>query len=135
MTQEMTNQSIIPFFYVTIATGVLTTATATQAMTLATDSWFKLLEFSGTSDQDDPNDPQPNNFTVSITDQSTGRLFSSSPVPQNIICGPSNQGILEKYPIRFAPGITLIISLVNTAAETAAITFVLKGYKEFVIAG
>ncbi len=123
------NTLIIPFTY--IVTQVLTAGQAAQTqLTMASDSAFELLSFVASSTLDADTDVIPNQFSVQVTDQSTGRQLSNARVPQRMyVSSTYTAGAVEKYPIRFPAQCVLLFDFLDTNGGGQTITFGLKGYK------
>lgn len=121
---------IIPFTY--IVTGTVGANAAVQStLTMAADSSFELLCFMGSCTQDADTDVMPNNFSVQIQDQSTGRYLSNARVPQRNLAGNTGNGwgAVEKYPIRFPASCVMVFDFLDLSTAGSTITMSLKGYK------
>ncbi len=125
------NTLIIPFTY--IVTQAITTGQAVQTqLTMASDSSFELLEFVASSTLDGDADVIPNQFSVQVTDQSTGRQLSNARVPQRMyVASTYTAGSVEKYPIRFPAQCVLLFDFldISGSGDSQTVTFGLKGYK------
>lgn len=124
---------IIPFEYVVTsgATALAGNASAQVTLTLSADSAFELLAILGTSTLDAATDYSPNNFSVQIIDQSTGRQLSNARVPQRNMFGAMTGNLPEKYPIRFPASCVLLFDILNLSGSSNTVTITLKGYKVY----
>lgn len=130
---EANNRSVIPFVYQVTTSAIVASGQQQQSLTLQTDSFFELQAMLGTSSLDLDNDFMPNNFSVQITDQSSGRQLSSAKIPQRLYCGPSNGSILERVRLVFPPQATLLFDFTNLdSGSSNTINFILKGYKHLI---
>ena len=130
---QANNRSVVPFSYLVTSASIAASGQQQVNLTLQTDSFFELQAFQGSSSLDADTDFMPNNFSVQITDQSTGRQLSSGKVPQRLYCGPANQSVLERIRIVFPPQASLLFDFTNLDAGNAnVVSFVLKGYKHLV---
>jgi hypothetical protein len=122
------SNNILPAWYeVIITTGVSVNATATLVLEQASE--FELHQIFGSSDQDAAGNFMPNNFSLQITDQSTGRQFMNARVPQRNICAPSNGGYRLIRPVIFPPLCNLLFDALDLSAHANVITITLAGYK------
>lgn len=127
---NLNNNLIIPFTYVHTPAALSGNGSSQTTLTMAADCAFELLAILGSCTVDTDTDVMPNNFSVQITDQSTGRLLSSARVPQRNLAGTANNGNLtEKYPIRFPANCTLLIDILELSGGSNTVTICLKGYK------
>lgn len=123
---------IIPFTYVISSGAMAGNASAQVSLTMQADSSFELLRILGTSSLDTDAETIPNNFSLLITDQSTGRMLSNIRVPQRLVTMQSMQGMMdEKYPIRFPASCVLLFDFLDLSGNTNTVTIALKGYKLF----
>jgi hypothetical protein len=131
----------VPFQYgVTIAT-ILTGQTLQTTLQLQQDSLFECHVWMGSTDQDDNVNPTgsvytplfaPNNFSVLIQDQMSGRFLMNAPIPQRIVCGPSNTGLKLSRPTTWYPNTQLNFAFTNLKSFTLTnVTFVWIGQKIF----
>lgn len=130
--QIFENKLIIPFSYVHTSgsTAIVANGNVQNTLTMAADCSFELLAILGSCSEDADTDIMPNNFSVLITDQSTGRNLASARVPQRCMAGSTNNGNLpEKYPIRFPASCILAFDFLNLTGNSNTVTIVLKGYK------
>lgn len=123
----------IPFWYL-VSSGVLTSSSSIQqTLIFQTDSFFELHSVFGVSTLDAATDYHPNNFSVQLTDQASGRQLSSNRIPQSILCSPSNMGYRLTYPVKFPPGANLLCDFLNLSGSSSnTVSLVLNGYKVFV---
>lgn len=128
--QNFKSAQVLPFFYVVQAT-LLATVGATATVNLTTDSasYFELHQIGGSSSLDTDADFMPNNFTLSIIEQSTGRQITSGQIAQRVICGPSNQGWQFRRLVNFPPNTTFQFTVINTIATANVVDVVLHGFK------
>lgn len=129
----MDNTNSLPFVYVvTAALGNTIGATASTTLIMQADSRFELMGILGTGGQvSTTEDAQvaPNNFTLQIRDQTTGRDLMSAPVPQRVLCGNAFNQFLQKRGIVFEPQSNLLFTFTNLTANTNNVTIALHGYK------
>lgn len=126
----------LPFHYLVTVT---LTSGSSQAVNLTTqtDSWFQLTTLLGSTTVDCTrsdgaavtNPFSPNNFSVLITDQSTGRNLSNVRIPQRIIS--PFQGYRLPEAIMFPPNTTLLFDFLDLSAGNNVVSLVLAGYKVF----
>ncbi len=121
---------IIPFTYL-VSSGALAANAAGQVpLVLAADCAFELQGYVASCTEDADTDIIPNNFSVQIIDQSTGRLMSNIRVPQRMFASSTYNGMTcEKYPIRFPANCTLLFDFLNLTTNANTILVGLKGYK------
>src|SRR5689334_9832977 len=93
----------LPFDYVVTPPQIVQSGSATTQLTMMQDSWFELHMISAVTDLDDPNDPAPSNFSVLMTDQTTGRQIASQRVPQSVLTSPQIGGYRLLAPVIFPP--------------------------------
>lgn len=122
------NVNLIPFKY-RVELALTALELDSVELTLANDSWFELHQISGSSSADTDGDFMPNNFSVQITDQSTGRVFSNALVPQRILCSPANFNYREKRPVQFAPNASLRFQFQDLTNDVNTVSITLDGYK------
>jgi hypothetical protein len=129
----MDNTNSLPFVYVVTASlGAAVGATASSTLIMQADSRFELMGIfgtGGTSATTEDSQTNPNNFTCTIRDQTTGRDLMSAPVPQRVLCGNAFRQFLEKRGIIFEPQSNLLFTFTNLTAATNNITLALHGYK------
>ncbi len=126
--QVFESKLIIPFSYV-VSSGPLTSGSNAQVtLTMAADSSFELMCILGSATYVGADFDAPNNFSVQITDQSTGRQLSNARVPQRCLCGVTANGWGA---IRFPANCTLLFDFLELSAQSQTATVVLKGYKLF----
>jgi hypothetical protein len=124
-----TVQNILPFRYV-ITVPVSASGTAEAQVTMSSDSFFEHWNTFVTTSEDDPNDSRPNNVTVKLADQATGRDLSNGDVPQVSFLPQSNQPAGVR-PTAFLPSTTINVRVVNLTASALTTYVVLEGYKLF----
>jgi hypothetical protein len=123
---------IIPFSYIATIKAIPGMATQATVIQMASDSTFELLRMMAISSADVPANYFQNNFSVQLTDQSTGRQLSQDFIPQS--CFVTNQyqfGGDEKYPILFPAQGIINLNFTNLTNAALTVNFVLKGYKIF----
>lgn len=127
----MDNTNSLPFVYV-VTSSLGANASGSTTLIMQADSRFELMGIFGTGGADATTEntlQYPNNFTVSIRDQTTGRDLMSAPVPQRVLCGNAFKQFLEKRGIIFEPQSNLLFTFTNLTAATNNITLALHGYK------
>jgi hypothetical protein len=129
----MDNTNSLPFVYVVTASlGAAVGATASSTLIMQADSRFELMGIfgtGGTAATTEDSLTNPNSFTCTIRDQTTGRDLMSAPVPQRVLCGNAFRQFLEKRGIIFEPQSNLLFTFTNLTAATNSITLALHGYK------
>ena len=129
----MDNTNSLPFVYVvTAALGAAVGTTSSTTLIMQADSRFELMGIFGTGGTvatTEDSLTNPNSFTCTIRDQTTGRDLMSAPVPQRVLCGNAFQQFLEKRGIIFEPQSNLLFTFTNLTAATNSITLALHGYK------
>jgi len=129
----MDNTNSLPFVYVvTAALGAAVGATASSTLIMQADSRVELMGIfgtGGTAANTEDSLTNPNSFTCTIRDQTTGRDLMSAPVPQRVLCGNAFRQFLEKRGIIFEPQSNLLFTFTNLTAATNSITLALHGYK------
>lgn len=130
----MDNTNSIPFIYIVTPPQLAAAVGATGSTTLImqADSRFELIGIlgtGGTASTTEDAQVNPNSFTCTIRDQTTGRDLMSAPVPQRILCGNAFNGFLQKRGIVFEPQSNLLFTFTNLTAATNNITLALHGYK------
>lgn len=133
--QNFRSKQVLPFFYDVQATlSASIGATATVNLTTDSGSWFELHQIGASSSLDTDTDFMPNNFTVQILEQSSGRQITSAQIPQRVISGPANQGWLFRRLVVFPPNTTFQFIVVNTVASANVVDIVLSGFKIYEMA-
>jgi hypothetical protein len=131
-TNPLKSNLILPFTYLFPAIVIPALGQVQQNLQMASDSYFELLRYVGISSADNPTDYAPNNFSVQLTDQSTGKQMMSGQVPQAMAITRSYQfGNDEKYPIQFPAQTIVVGTFINLTNSQLTVTFGLKGYKIF----
>ena len=129
----MDNTNSLPFVYVvTAALGAAVGTTSSTTLIMQADSRFELMGIFGTGGTvatTEDSLTNPNSFTCTIRDQTTGRDLMSAPVPQRVLCGNAFQQFLEKRGIIFEPQSNLLFTFTNLTAAANNITLALHGYK------
>ena len=129
----MDNTNSLPFVYVVTASlGAAVGATSSTTLIMQADSRFELMGIfgtGGTAATTEDSLTNPNSFTCTIRDQTTGRDLMSAPVPQRVLCGNAFRQFLEKRGIIFEPQSNLLFTFTNLTAATNSITLALHGYK------
>ena len=128
---ELTNRNAIPFIYrvdATLAAGLGTAAQTT--LIFQSDSYFELAGIYGTTTVGaEATEVAPNNFSVSIRDQTTGNDLMSNQIQQRLFCGNAYNGNLQKRGIVFEPQSNLFFDFRNVNGAALTATIVLIGYK------
>lgn len=127
----MDNTNSLPFVYV-VSTAIAASSTSSTTLIMQADSRFELMGILGTGGQaSTTEDAQvaPNNFTLQIRDQTTGRDLMSAPVPQRVLCGNAFNQFLQKRGIVFEPQSNLLFTFTNLTGNTNNVTIALHGYK------
>lgn len=126
-----------PFSYV-LNFSLTSQASDTKLLILDGDSEFDLLGITATTDQDGTltgaTGPTqlPENFSMLLTNVSSGRQFSSAALNRGNICGNAfTNFVREGKVIRFPRKQQLQIQVTNLVALTIAVQIALKGYKVF----
>jgi hypothetical protein len=129
----MDNTNSLPFVYVVTASlGAAVGATASSTLIMQADSRFELMGIFGTGGHNATTEDSltnPNSFTCTIRDQTTGRDLMSAPVPQRVLCGNAFRQFLEKRGIIFEPQSNLLFTFTNLTGAANNITLALHGYK------
>jgi len=123
------SNNILPAWYGLTLTIAGAAGSITGNLVLEQSSQFELHQIFGSSDQDADTDFMPNNFSLSITDNSTGRQFMNIRIPQRNLCAPSNGGYRLLRPVIFPPLANLTFDALDLSAHANVITISLAGYK------
>jgi len=130
---ELTNINSIPFIYVVDSGTIAIGGSAQTTLTMMADSRFELVGIFGTGGATDASEEgivSPNNFSVQIRDQTTGRDLMNTQVPQRILCGNAFNGFLQRRGVVFEPQSALFFDFRNlSAAATNRVRLSLMGYK------
>jgi len=130
MNQPVLNTKCLPFDYVVEVT--LTTGQQLQtSLTLQADSYFELVAILGTSSKDGATDIAPNNFSVQMTDQSSGRQFSNVRVPQRCLAGTARYYRDKWRKVVFPPRAVILFDFLDLSSDANSVKLVLTGYKDF----
>jgi len=121
----------IPFWYVVTSTAMAANANNQQTLIMQADSWFELNTILGSCTEDADTDFMPNNFSVNLTDQASGRNLASARVPQRILCQPANGGLSLQTGIIFPPSANILLDFLNLTGNSNTVTLVLQGFKVF----
>jgi len=127
----MDNTNSLPFVYVVTST-IAASSTSSSTLIMQADSRFELMGILGTGGNlatTEDGQVAPNNFTLQIRDQTTGRDLMSAPVPQRVLCGNAFNQFLQKRGIVFEPQSNLLFTFTNLTAATNSVTIALHGYK------
>lgn len=126
---ELTNVNSLPFIY-TVQATVPANGSAQSTLIFQADSRFELMGIFGTTNlASEATEVAPNNFSLSIRDQTTGRDLMSTRVPQRILCGNAFNGFLQKRGVVFEPQSNLLFDFLNLTGAERVITIALHGYK------
>jgi len=126
---ENSNVNAIPFVYLVTTTAMAGNGNNQQTLVMQADSRFELWAIAGTSSEDADTDFMPNNFSLLMTDQTTGRQLASARVPQRILCGNAFMGWLQRRPIVFQPQSIVVFDVLNLTGNSATVNIALHGYK------
>ncbi len=121
----------LPYIYQVTSGAMLALGAASVSLVMAADSHFELCYFMGMTTTDAATDFSPNNFTIRITDQSTGRQLMNAYVNQRNLVGPSNGTIYQKYGVIFAPLANILFEFNNLVNGANTATLAMVGYKVF----
>ena len=127
----MDNTNALPFVYI-VASTIAASSTSSTTLIMQADSRFELMGILGTGGQastTEDSQVSPNNFTLQIRDQTTGRDLMSAPVPQRIKCGNAFNQFLQKRGIVFEPQSNLLFTFTDLSGNTNRVTIALHGYK------
>lgn len=124
-------EAVIPYIYMITPLPLAANASGEVNINLADDSFFALTDFIASTSADSTA-TVPNNFTVRIRDETTGREFSNVPLPQAVVGNRiANTGLREQvFPV-FPRLNTFNFQFLNLTGNTITINFGLKGYKVF----
>ncbi len=123
-------KNTLPAWYA-ISVVLVGSAANTGTLILDQDSEFEMWDIFGSSTQDADTDFMPNNFSVMITDQGSGRRLSNIRIPQRNICGPANGAYRLPMPVIFPPNANLLFDVLDLSTQASTATIVLCGYKRF----
>jgi hypothetical protein len=130
MVGSVNDFNVLPFSYLVTPAQLSSGASIVSTLSFQADSKFEWHWCFASTDQDGDTDIMPNNFSVLITDNSTGNKMSNARVPQRILCGPANGGFRRMArPILFAPLSTLEFDFLNLSGTNLNIVLELGGYK------
>jgi hypothetical protein len=134
---DLTNRNAIPFFYTVSVTIAALNGTAQSTLILQSDSYFELhsiLATGGATAATEGSTVNPNNFSVSIRDQTTGRDLTQGRIPQRLLAGNAfNAFQVIRRPIVFEPQSNLFFDFLDlTGVANNAITLVLAGVKQII---
>jgi len=134
---DLTNRNAIPFFYTVTATIAAANGNAQTTLILQSDSYFELHSILGTGGAAASTESatvNPNNFSVSIRDQTTGRDLTQGRIPQRLLGGNAFNGFqVIRRPIVFEPQSNLFFDFLDlTGIASNAITLVLAGVKQII---
>lgn len=130
----MDNINSIPFIYVVTPPTLAATAGSSASTTLImqADSRFELagiMATGGVAVSTEDSLVNPNSFSCTIRDQTTGRELMSAPVPQRVLCGNAFNGFLQRRPVIFEPQSNLLFTFTNLTGAANTITLTLHGTK------
>lgn len=129
---ELTNVNSIPFIYTVTAEDIAASSSRQATLIFQADSRFELMAiFASSTVPEETTQVSPNNFSLLIRDQTTGRDLMSNRVPQRILCGNAFNGFLQKRGIVFEPQSNLLFDFLNlaNAGNPIDVTVALHGYK------
>ena len=127
----MDNTNSLPFVYVVRST-IAANSTSSSTLIMQADSRFELMGILGTGGNlatTEDSQVAPNNFTLQIRDQTTGRDLMSAPVPQRVLCGNAFNQFLQKRGIVFEPQSNLLFTFTDLSGASNNVTIALHGYK------
>lgn len=130
-----TNTNEIPFTYVVPAITLAANASGQQNLVLMADSYFELAYIFATGGVDATTENtliNPNNFSLLIQDNTTGRALMSARVPQRILCGNAFNGFPQRRPTVFEPQSNLLFDYLNLTAGNNTVTIAMVGYKQMI---
>lgn len=130
------NQQTPQFYVQNFTLGA--NAGSTQTLILDADSEFELYGIEAVTNQDGqlatdatPVQP-PENFTLEIENQTTGRKFMNAPVRRGNICGKAfSNFVIEGVRVRFPRKTQFNITVQNLTAVAITVQICLKGYKVY----
>ena len=124
----MTNA--LPFFYTGITASISGNASATLSIQLDTGTYFKWMSILGSSSLDGVADQRPNNFSLTPSLQSIGKLLNNNVrVPQRLICGTAERPAWFPAPVVLNPGEILQFDILNLSGSANVVTISMFGYK------
>lgn len=127
---ELTNVNSIPFIYTVDAASIAGNSSRQATLIFQADSRFELMAiFAASTASNEATEVSPNNFSLLIRDQTTGRDLMSNRVPQRILCGNAFNGFLQKRGIVFEPQSNLLFDFLNLTGDPISVTVALHGYK------
>ena len=130
ITSDLRSSKVLPFIYLVSSTALTGNGSSVQTLAMQADSEFELHQFAASSSIDAAANVMPNNFSVQITDLSTGRQLMSARIPQRVLCGPANGGFgLLRRPIIFAAQANLSFDFLDLSGSTNTVSLCLIGYK------
>jgi hypothetical protein len=125
---ELTNVNSIPFIY-TVEATLAANSSRQATLIFQADSRFELMAIFASGPDTEATEVAPNNFSLLIRDQTTGRDLMSNRVPQRILCGNAFNGFLQKRGIVFEPQSNLLFDFLNLTGVEIKVTVALHGYK------
>lgn len=126
---DASNINAIPFSYLVTSPTLAGNGSGQITLLMQADSRFELHGIFATSSLDANSDFSSNNFSLLITDQTTGRQMMSNRVPQRILAGNAFNGYLQRRPIVFEPQSNVLFDFLNLTANSSTVNVVLAGYK------
>lgn len=127
----------MPFTY-SFTFNLNANAAGNQILVLDNDSEFDLYAITAATDQDGTLTAAvgpvqlPENFSLLLTNQTTGRAMSSELLRRGNVCGNSFTNVLpEGRPIRFPRKTQLQMQILNLVAVPIVVQVAFKGYKVF----
>lgn len=120
----------VPFDYVVVSGSIAASGSAQMTLTLAPDSTFEWHVLEGRSTLDAATTINPNNFSLQMTIQSTGRQMSNLRVPQALMAATAQHQTMMRRPMILPPNSVLLFDILNLDSGNAnTVTIVLRGYK------
>lgn len=127
---DYTTQTRIPFWY-SFPVAILTNGSNdTKGLTIETNSAFECWKVLISCTADGDTDTNPNNVTIRLQDNGTGRFLSGAQIAQRIISPISGENRFPT-PVIFAPSSTLVCEYTDLSAGANSVSVVLQGFKLF----
>lgn len=130
MITDNRSNNVIPFDYMVQFT-LTGNQSSQQILTLASDSVFELETTLGMSSLDGVTDQRPNNFSLQVTDNSTGRQLSNAKIPQRVLAGIAERSVMRRRVVQFPPASNILFDVTNLSGSANVVTILLRGMKIF----
>lgn len=131
MITDNRSRNILPFWYNVVSPALTSGGTGQTVLTLQADSDFELFQLMGTCTADLDTDFMPNNFSVQITDQSTGRILMNNRISERQLCSPANGGAILRRGVIFPAQAVLLFDFLDLSGGSNTAQVTLMGYKHF----